>query len=45
MTREYNKYLKVKVRALYDYRAERDDELSFVKHAIIHNVNKQDDGW
>lgn len=36
---------KTTVKALYDYRAERDDELSFCKHAIIMNVNKQDGGW
>ncbi|XP_019629361.1 PREDICTED: 1-phosphatidylinositol 4,5-bisphosphate phosphodiesterase gamma-1-like isoform X4 [Branchiostoma belcheri] len=35
----------VKVQALYDYRAQRDDELSFCKHAIIYNVLKQDGGW
>ena len=33
------------MRALYDYRAQREDELSFVKHAIINNVQKQDGGW
>ncbi|XP_071959043.1 1-phosphatidylinositol 4,5-bisphosphate phosphodiesterase gamma-1-like isoform X2 [Antedon mediterranea] len=36
---------KVVVKALYDYRAQRDDELSFCKHAIITNVDKQDHGW
>ncbi|XP_072013746.1 1-phosphatidylinositol 4,5-bisphosphate phosphodiesterase gamma-1-like isoform X2 [Amphiura filiformis] len=36
---------KVTVKALYDYRAQRDDELSFCKHAIITNVDKQDHGW
>ncbi|XP_002742254.1 1-phosphatidylinositol 4,5-bisphosphate phosphodiesterase gamma-1-like [Saccoglossus kowalevskii] len=36
---------KVTVKALYDYRAQRDDELTFCKHAIITNVDKQDGGW
>ncbi|PNF30464.1 1-phosphatidylinositol 4,5-bisphosphate phosphodiesterase gamma-1 [Cryptotermes secundus] len=36
---------KVTVKAVYDYQACRDDELSFCKHAIITNVNRQDDGW
>lgn len=33
------------VRALYDYRAMRADELSFCKHALITNVEKHDGGW
>ncbi|XP_063632987.1 1-phosphatidylinositol 4,5-bisphosphate phosphodiesterase gamma-1 [Cydia splendana] len=36
---------KVTVKALYDYRARQDDELSFCKHAIITNVDKPDAGW
>nr|UPI11531.1 phospholipase C gamma 1 [Mythimna separata] len=36
---------KVTVKALYDYRARQDDELSFCKQAIITNVDKPDDGW
>ncbi|KAK9500322.1 hypothetical protein O3M35_001605 [Rhynocoris fuscipes] len=36
---------KVTVKALYDYQARHDDELSFCKHAIITNVTKQDGGW
>ncbi|XP_026743382.1 1-phosphatidylinositol 4,5-bisphosphate phosphodiesterase gamma-1 [Trichoplusia ni] len=36
---------KVTVKALYDYRARQDDELSFCKHAIITNVDKPDEGW
>lgn len=36
---------KISVKALYDYRAQREDELSFCKHAIITNVNKEDGGW
>jgi len=35
----------ITVKALYDYRAQRDDELSFCKHAIITNVVKLDGGW
>lgn len=35
----------VTVKALYDYRAQREDELSFCKHSIITNVIKQDCGW
>lgn len=44
---ESHKYLlvQVTVKALYDYKAGRDDELSFCKHAIITNVNKIQDGW
>lgn len=33
------------VMALYDYTAQRFDELSFVKHAIITNVLKSNTGW
>lgn len=36
---------KVCVKALYDYKARRDDELTLVKHAIITNVNKQSSSW
>ena len=36
---------QVNVKALYDYKARRDDELTLVKHAIISNVNKQNGGW
>lgn len=36
----------ITVKALYDYRAQREDELSFCKHAIITNVVKLvDGGW
>ncbi len=31
--------------ALYDYRAQKSDELSFSKGAIITNVNKQNQVW
>ncbi|NXE99344.1 PLCG1 phosphodiesterase, partial [Menura novaehollandiae] len=37
--------LECTVKALYDYKAQREDELSFCKQAIIHNVDKQDGGW
>lgn len=33
------------MKALYDYRAQRVDELSFCKHAIITNVVKENGGW
>lgn len=36
---------KIKVKAVYDYEAQRDDELSFCKHAIITNVVKRDKMW
>jgi len=32
---------RVTVKALYDYKAKHDDELSFCKHAIITNVDKK----
>ncbi|XP_075229352.1 small wing phospholipase C gamma 1 isoform X2 [Lycorma delicatula] len=36
---------KVTVKAVYDYKARHEDELSFCKHAVIINVIKQDGGW
>jgi len=36
---------QLRVRALYDYRAQRPDELSFPKNAIVTDVQKQDGGW
>jgi len=41
----YQIALKVTVKAIYDYKARRDDELTLVKHAIITNVNRQSGGW
>ena len=38
-------FLQMRVRALYDYIAQREDELSFPKTAVITNVQKQDGGW
>ncbi|KAF8790535.1 1-phosphatidylinositol 4 like protein [Argiope bruennichi] len=38
-------YSPITVKALYDYRAQRVDELSFCKHAIITNVVKENGGW
>ncbi|XP_012280746.1 1-phosphatidylinositol 4,5-bisphosphate phosphodiesterase gamma-1 isoform X2 [Orussus abietinus] len=35
----------VTVKAIYDYKAKRDDELILVKHAIVTNVNRHDGGW
>ena len=42
---EFNKPLKVTVRALYEYNAMRKDELTFCQGAIITNVEKVDGGW
>lgn len=36
---------RITVKALYDYKANRDDELSFCKHAIITNVKKVQQMW
>ncbi|CAK7320294.1 1-phosphatidylinositol 4,5-bisphosphate phosphodiesterase gamma-1 isoform X4 [Vulpes vulpes] len=36
---------KCAVKALFDYKAQRDDELTFTKSAIIQNVEKQEGGW
>lgn len=36
---------QLSVRALYDFRASKNDELTFCKHAIITNVQKEDGGW
>ncbi|XP_035302778.1 1-phosphatidylinositol 4,5-bisphosphate phosphodiesterase gamma-1 isoform X3 [Cricetulus griseus] len=36
---------KCVVKALFDYKAQREDELTFTKSAIIQNVEKQDGGW
>ncbi|XP_019724032.1 1-phosphatidylinositol 4,5-bisphosphate phosphodiesterase gamma-1 isoform X3 [Hippocampus comes] len=36
---------KCTVRAMYEYKAQRDDELSFTKNATISNVDKQEGGW
>lgn len=39
--------LQITVKALYDYKAQQTDELSFCKHAIITNVTKPENsqGW
>jgi phosphatidylinositol phospholipase C gamma-1 len=36
---------RVTVKANYDYKAQREDELSFSKNAVITNVQKKDGGW
>lgn len=36
---------QTRVRALYDYKAQKNDELSFCKNAIISEVQKEDGGW
>ncbi|KAF5918570.1 hypothetical protein HPG69_005005 [Diceros bicornis minor] len=33
------------VKALYDYKAKRSDELTFCRGALIHNVSKEPGGW
>ncbi|GCB72893.1 hypothetical protein scyTo_0006523 [Scyliorhinus torazame] len=33
------------VKALYNYQGQQQDELTFPRGAIIHNVKKQDKGW
>lgn len=37
--------LQITVKALFDYQAHHDDELSFPKHAIITNVRRVEGGW
>lgn len=37
--------IKCSVKALFDYKAQREDELTFTKNAIIQNVEKQEGGW
>lgn len=34
-----------RARALYDYSAQRDDELTLVKNCVITNIQKKDVGW
>lgn len=34
-----------KVVAIYDYEADKDDELSFSENSVIYVVKKNDDGW
>ncbi|KAI4823686.1 hypothetical protein KUCAC02_012261 [Chaenocephalus aceratus] len=36
---------KCTVRAMYEYKAQRDDELSFIKNAVISNIDKEEGGW
>lgn len=31
--------------AIYDYEADKDDELSFSENSVIYVVKKNDDGW
>ncbi|XP_054161405.1 abl interactor 2-like isoform X2 [Oppia nitens] len=39
-----NNYLE-KVVAIYDYNADKDDELSFQENSVIYVIRKNDDGW
>lgn len=34
-----------KVIAIYDYAADKDDELSFAENSVIYVIKKNDDGW
>jgi len=38
-------FWQVTVKAVFDYQARQEDELSFCKHAVITNVDKQEGGW
>ena len=31
--------------AIYDYSADKDDELSFSENSVIYVIRKNDDGW
>lgn len=44
-TQVYYWVLQVCVKAKYPYKAKRNDELTFPKHAIIQNVNKVEENW
>lgn len=37
--------LCVAVVAIYDYYADKDDELSFQESSVIYVLKKNDDGW
>lgn len=39
-----NNYVE-KVIAIYDYSADKDDELSFQENSVIYVIRKNDDGW
>ena len=36
---------KIRAKAMYDYTAQRDDELTLVKNCIIVNIQKKDVSW
>lgn len=38
-------HLLILVIAIYDYYADKDDELSFQENAVIYVLKKNDDGW
>lgn len=38
-------YLLILVIAIYDYAADKDDELSFQENSVIYVIRKNDDGW
>ena len=39
------KFVYFAVVAVYDYYADKDDELSFQENSIIYVLRKNDDGW
>ncbi|UYV66297.1 ABI2 [Cordylochernes scorpioides] len=41
----YNLPLRVAVIAIYDYTADKEDELSFSENSVIYVIKKNDDGW
>lgn len=40
-----NRWLFISVVAVYDYYADKEDELSFQENSIIYVLRKNDDGW
>ena len=39
------KYSSLAVIAIYDYQADKDDELTFQENSVIYVTRKNDDGW
>lgn len=38
-------FVPISVVAIYDYQANKSDELSFAENAVIYVIHKNDDGW
>ena len=38
-------YVYFSVIAIYDYQADKEDELSFSENSVIYVLKKNDDGW